>query len=331
MEWGHPANLHWLWAVVVTVLMFVYSARQNRRRLDRLAEHNLAERLSVSLNHRVRWVKKLLVVLAVFFLVIALAQPHFRKTQKLIERRGIDLMVAVDVSLSMNARDVAPSRLEKAKMALSDLLESLKGDRIGLLAFAGDGIIQSPLTLDQGAVKLFLVNISPELVSRMGSSVARAILTAIRAYPEEERLHRALVVFSDGEDHEGGVDTAIQKAKEVGLKVFTVGIGTEEGSTIPGLQPDQNVLRDSTGEVVITRLNEGLLRKIAQQTGGVYYRATRSQDEIDRLARDLNQIEAKKLQTEMAVEYEESFQLFLLAGFLCLIAEMLLSERKRHE
>jgi Ca-activated chloride channel homolog len=331
MEWGYSGNLAWFWLIPILIWIFYFAYARKRFQLHRFGQAGLVERLVISLSHKRRLVKQILLLSAVACIILAMAQPHFRKKEKLIERRGIDLMVAVDVSLSMTARDVAPSRLEKAKRLFADLLEGLKGDRVGIVAFAGDGMIQSPLTLDKSAVRLFLVNINPDLISSMGTSLSKAIGTSIRAFPEGEKEHRALIIFSDGEDHEGGADAAINKAKEAGLRIYTVGIGTNEGSVIPGIKPGEAALRDRFGQIVISKLNEPLLRRIAQQTGGVYYRASRSQTEVENLIKDLSLITTKKLKKEWTIEYEESFQILLLAAVAMLLAEMILSERKKDE
>jgi Ca-activated chloride channel family protein len=230
----------------------------------------------------------------------------------------------------MTARDIPPTRLEKAKLELAGLIDHLPSDRIGLVAFAGEAIIQCPLTLDRGAAKLFLSTVSPDLVSYQGTSLSKAIETAVNGFPKDEKDKgsRAIILLTDGEDQEPGAPAAAKKALAAGVRVYVIGIGTPDGSVIPA-ENGQGVKRDRAGQVVLSKLNENLLREIGRAGGGTYWRASRGELETDRLAGELRRLSQKSFGTGWAVEYEESFQIFLLMAWLLLAAEFAVSEARK--
>lgn len=326
IEWGAPENLKWLWLLpAVTVAFYVASARK-RSAIARFGELALIQKLVSSFDPAKRAVKRACLLAAILCIVAALVQPHFRKKETLVERRGIDVIIAVDVSKSMLAKDVTPSRLEKAKLELSGLIDKLKGDRIGIVAFAGDAYIQCPLTLDRGAAKLFLSTLSPNLVPVPGTVLTRAIKTSVRAFSEKDKGSKAVILLTDGEDQEPGAVAAARQAAAANVRIFTIGVGTPDGTTLPGEQG--GVKKDSSGNIVISKLNESLLKEIASATGGVYYRSSRGEVEADRIGAEVRRMADKGLNNEWSVEYEESYQYFLLFAFALLLLEMGLSEKR---
>jgi len=329
MEWGSAKNFIWLWAVAAAVGIFFLAVARRKAQMARFGDPSLIERLLVSLNRRARLLKRTLLAAALIFMVLALAQPHIRGKETRIERKGVDVMIAIDVSRSMLAKDIAPSRLEKAKLELTGLVDKLKGDRIGIVAFAGEAAIQCPLTLDRGAVKIFLSTVNPNLISYQGTSLAEAIRVATQAFSEKEKDYKALILLTDGEDNEPGALGAAQKAKAEGVRIFTVGIGTLDGSTLPADFGEQGYKKNINGEAVISRLNEALLKDIAHQTGGVYYRASRGELEADSLIGQMSLMKQKAMKGDWVLEYEEYFQPFVLTALLLLFCEIILSERKR--
>ncbi len=329
MEWGLPGNFIWFWLLVLVTAVFALNSWRRKKALSRFGDRELVRTLSGSLNLTVRFLKRILLVLAIFCLVLALAQPHFRKKETRVERKGIDVMIAVDVSNSMLARDIAPSRLEKAKLELTELIQKLKGNRIGIVAFAGDAVIQCPLTLDYNAVKLFLSTISPELISNQGTSLARALAVSGQAFAEKEKEYKAVILLTDGENHEPDALGAADRAAKSGIRVFTIGIGTNDGGTLPSEHSGGDSKKDRSGRTVISKLNENLLRDIASRTRGAYFRASGGNFETDRLVHEMMGMKQKDLKSEWSVEYEENFQFFLLIAILLLLIEMFLSERKK--
>lgn len=330
MEWGQPQNFAWFWTVPAVAALFVISGLRRKAQMKRFGDADLVERLLSSLDPKKRLAKRVLCVLALACMVVALAQPHFRKKETLVERKGIDVFIAIDVSNSMLAKDIAPSRLDKAKLELSGLVDRLKGDRIGIIAFAGDAYIQCPLTLDRAAAKLFLSTANSSAVTTQGTVITNAIKAALQGFPEGEKAHRALVLLTDGEDQEGDAVKAAKKAAAEGVKILTVGIGTPEGRTIPD-ESGTGVKKDSSGRPVISKLNETLLKNIARETGGAYYRSSRGTLEVDSIVRELRGIQPKGMKSEWSIEYEENYQAFVALAIMLLMAEWLVSERRGRE
>ncbi len=328
MEWGHPENFKWFWAVAAAGLLYTLEAWRKKRELARFGDLELVQRLVQGLKRGVRLLKTLLVLASLCMIVVALAQPHFRKKETLVEHRGIDVMIAIDVSNSMLAKDIAPNRLEKAKLELSGLVDKLKGNRIGVIAFAGEALIQCPLTLDYAAVKMFLSTASPNLVSYQGTDLGRAINASLQAFQDKTADSKVLVLLTDGEDHSTETAGAIKKAKSTGVRVFTIGIGTPDGATLPD-EFGQGIKRDRTGKVVLTKLDEGSLQRIARETGGAYFRSAKGDLEGERIQKAVSSIATKGFKSSWAVEYEENYQFFLVVAYLLLLIEMGLSEGRK--
>ena len=287
----------------------------------------MVERLVLSFSATNRLWKRLLIFAALACMVTALGQPHMRKKETLVERKGIDVIIAVDVSNSMLTRDIAPSRLEKAKLELSGLVDKLKGNRIGIVAFAGEAVIQCPLTLDYNAVKLFLSTVSPNLISFQGTAIGKAIGVATQAFAGKEKDSKVLILLTDGEDHDADTKQHVQRAKAAGVRIFTIGIGTADGGPVP--EGAGKHKKDRQGQVVLSKLNESFLKQVSRETEGVYYRSTRGELETDILARAIGRITQKGFRSDWSVEYQEDYQLFLVLALLLLMAEMYLSERKK--
>ncbi len=328
MEWGQPQNFLWLLAVPAVAAVFWLSSFRRKLEMKRFGEVALVERLMSSFNPSKRLAKRALFLAALTCMVLALCQPHLREKETLVERKGIDVIIAIDVSNSMLAKDISPSRLEKAKLELSGLIDQLKGNRIGIIAFAGEAMIQCPLTLDTGAAKLFLSTIHPNLIPVQGTSLSSAINVALRAFSDKEKDHKALILLTDGEDHEPGAIESAKRARDTGMRVFTVGIGTSDGSTLPA-EFNQGFKKDMRGQVVLSKLNEALLKEIARITDGVYFRSSRGDLEADKIAGQIRGMSQKGLKKEWSVEYEENYQLFVAAATILLLIEMALSERRR--
>ena len=327
MEWGSAKNLVWLWTLGGAACLFFLASFRKRSELKRFGELALVEKMVRSFSASKRLWKRILVLVALACVVLALAQPHLRKKETLVERKGVDIMIAVDVSNSMLAKDITPSRLEKAKLELAGLIDKLKGNRMGIVAFAGEAIIQCPLTLDRNAVKLFLSTASPDLVEFQGTDIGRAIAAATLAFQQDEKDSKALIILTDGEDHNKDSMPSVKRAKDAGIRIFTIGIGTPDGSTLPETT-GQGYKKDPKGEVVLSRLNEPFLKRVAQETGGVYYRSSRGEVEADHLAHAIGLMTQKGFKSDWAVEYEENYQFFLALAILLLMTEMAISERK---
>lgn len=313
--------------------LFLYgAARRARRATAAFGDSALVERLSASVNRRGRALKRLLVLAVLALLVLALARPQFGTRVETVKRQGLDVVVAIDVSRSMLAEDIAPNRLEKAKFAVSELIHRLDGDRIGLVAFAGEAFVQSPLTVDYAAALLFLNAMAPEIVSVQGTNLGAALSTALDAFEAGTNEHRLLIVITDGEDHEGAVDEAVERARADGVRIFAVGMGTSDGVPVPRLDATgrrSGFVRDESGNVVTSKLDEATLLRIAEQTGGTYYHATARGAELDDLAKELTGADGAELEAQQVTRFDEQFQLFVGLALALLVIEMLVPDRRR--
>lgn len=329
MEWGSPQNFEWLWSLPVVIGIFYLSSWRRKGQMRCFGDVVLVQKLIASFDPVQRLIKRSLIFLSLFFMILALSQPHFRTREITVERKGVDVMIAVDVSRSMLAKDIQPTRLQKAKLELSTLIDHIKQDRIGIVAFAGEAFIQCPLTLDRSATKLFLTTLSPNLIPTPGTMIGAAISVATQAFAEKEKDHKVLILLTDGEDQGSNPMQAVKKAKQAGVRIFTIGIGTTDGGTIPGEFAGEGIKKDRSGNIVISKLDEKLLKGIAVETGGVYYRSSGGELEIESLTGEIRKMSQKGLKSEKIFEYDENYQYFVIFAIILLFAEMVLSERKR--
>lgn len=329
-RFGDGVALWSLALVPLLVFLYWYASRRRRALLDLFGEHRLVRRLRPAMSAAARRWKAALVLMAVALLSLALARPQFGTRVETVRREGQDVVVALDVSRSMYAEDIAPNRLERAKIEVGRIIRRLDGDRIGLVAFAGDAFVQSPLTADYGAAMMFLSAMDPGMMSTQGTDLARAIEVSIEALAETPPENRIVVVVTDGEDHEGGVAEALVAAGEAGVTIHTVGVGSPEGVPLPdvGGGGGSRFRRDAAGSVITTRLNETGLQDIALQTGGEYHRIGRGAGGLGRLVERIAG-GGREVESREVTEYEEQYQIFLGAALLFLVLEFMISGRKR--
>ncbi len=318
--------------VPVLGALFWGTRRARKRALAQFGDLALVQKLSATLSRRARAAKSVLMLLAVAFLVLAMARPQFGTRVETVTSEGQDVMVALDVSRSMLAEDVAPNRLERARLEIMRILQGLDGDRIGLVAFAGNAFVQSPLTLDYGAAALFLNAMDTDLIPVQGTNLGEALTVALDAFEEGTRDHRVLVVVTDGEDHEGEIEEALERALDEGVQIHTVGIGSLDGVPIPEFTAEgerSGFVRDDEGAVVTTRLDESTLQRVAQATGGRYFPALGPGANLDALVEEVAGGEGRELEAREITRFEEQFQIFLGFALLLLLAEGLIPERRR--
>ncbi len=332
MHFARAEYLSFLWFVPVLAIFFAWSLRRRRRKLELFVSPELAPRLTREFS-RGRSVLRVLLLLACFtFFVLALARPQWGVRLETVRRRGVDILVALDTSYSMNAEDVMPSRLAKARAEVRSFLSRLRGDRIGLLTFAGTAVVQCPLTLDYGAINLFLDVASTESVPDPGTSLAAAITTANSAFIARERKYKVLIIVTDGEDLEGQIDSAVDKAREGGVIIYTIGISTPEGRPIPVRDAKGDVVeyrKDPNGQVVLSRLGERALAQIATRTGGRYFRATTGEGELDDLYGEISQMDKKELESKLYQNFEDRYPYPLTLAILLLALESWMIDRRR--
>ena len=282
--------LYLLALLPVFILAFVYEAKRKRRQIQEFGDPELMEALMPNASRVRPAVKFGIVMLALAFLIIAAARPQFGQSEHTEKRQGIEAIVALDISNSMLAEDVAPNRLDRAKQMLSKLMDNMVNDKVGLVVFAGDAFVQLPITCDYVSAKMFLNSIKPELIKTQGTAIGAALSTSIRCFGEQSDASRAIILITDGENHEDDAVAVAKRAKEEGIQVLVVGIGKPEGSPIP-LPGTNNYRKDREGNVVVSRLNEEMCREIAQAGGGIYVRCDNTntstkaiQKELDKLA-----------------------------------------------
>lgn len=337
MDWLHPENLWALIGVPLATGLFFWAAWQRNRAIKLFGESSLMRRLSASVSARRRRWKAAILVLAVLMTAVALAGPRFGTKLREVKREGIDLIVAMDVSLSMTAEDVAPNRLERSKNEIKKLLEGLRGDRVGLVIFAGDAFIQCPLTTDYSAVRLFLDVADPSMVPTPGTDFGAALSMAQQAFrgsseneetPEEDRT-RALLFVSDGENHVANIDQIMGEAREAGIVIFAAGVGEEEGVPIPIYRGGRRVdyKKDGNGRVVSTRLEEQSLQDLASE--GAYFRIARTSSSLPKIIEALDRLEKTEYGVDEFEEYEEKYQWPLALGLLFLFVERTFPDRRR--
>ena len=332
MQFFHPEWLSSLWLVILVFLFFIWIGRRKHKLLEKFAAWQTLKLLSQSHSLTKERVKKGLFLVVLTLLIITLAQPQWGETKKEVQRKGMEIIFLVDTSLSMLAEDIHPSRIEKAKLEMKAFLRQLKGDRIGIVTFAGSGFIQSPLTLDYDTFLLFVNSIQVGYIPDAGTSLSEAIRSAVKAFPKMKQKNHIIILLSDGEDLEGNVESAVKMAREAKVRIYSIGIGTKEGAPIP-LRSDNGKVsgykKDRSGEVVITKLNEGLLTQIAEQTGGLYAQVSPSEREIGWIYQHTQNLEKKEFKQKLVVERENHFQLFLGVALLVLLSEMLIGNIKR--
>jgi Ca-activated chloride channel family protein len=332
MHFARPEFLYLFWLIPALGLFLAWSLRNRRRRLEILISPALAPKLTREFSRGKAVVRALLLLGCFVFMILALSRPQWGLKLETVRRHGVDILVALDTSYSMNAEDVSPTRMAKAKGEIRSLLGRLKGDRIGLISFAGSAIVQCPLTLDYGAISLFLDVASTESIPDPGTSLAAAITTANAAFIAKERKYKVLVIVTDGEDLEGQIESAVEKAKAGGVVITTIGVGTPDGRPIPVRDAKGNVVeyrRDPNGQVVISRLDEKALAQIAASTGGRYFRATTAEGELDEIYGEISQMEKKELESKLYQNFEDRFQYPLAMAILLLVIEAGMSERRK--
>ena len=306
-------------------LVFAVVLKLRQRRIRKFGDENLVRQLMPSYAKGKAWVRLSLFAVGFFFFVIGLARPQIGAKLKEHETRGAEIMIALDVSNSMLAEDYSPNRLERAKLAISRLVDKLRDDRIGLIVFAGNSFVQLPITTDYVSAKMFLNSISTGSVPVQGTAIGEAISTAIRSFSAQSEKSRAIIIITDGENHEDDPVSAAKQAAEMGIRVFTIGVGSPEGKPIP---MDGELLKDKDGNIVVTRLEESMLQEIAAAGNGVYVRAGNSEFGLNPIIDDIRKMEDEKYSSIVFEEYDEQFMYFLGIALFFFVIEMLVGDRR---
>lgn len=325
-----PTYFIYLAIIPVLFVLFLLVLWWKKRTQKQFADAHLIQKLSPEQSTFKSFLKIIVVCLGLAFLIIGLANPKMGTKLETVKRQGVDIVFALDVSKSMLAEDIAPSRLDKAKQIITRIIESLGSDRIGIIIYAGNSYPLLPITTDHAAAKMFLQNANPDMVSSQGTAINEAIERGITYFDNNEQTNRFLFIVSDGEDHEENTVSLAEEAKKQGIKIYTIGVGTEKGGPIP-IKSNGSVIsykKDNKGEVVITQMKEEVLRAIANEGNGKYINGNKTQETITIIEDLLVKAEKSEFETKQFSDYKDQFQWFIGLGLLFLIIDVLLLEKK---
>ena len=326
------AQAQYLFLIFLIPVFFIVQAvllRLRRRRIRKFGDEQLVDQMMPSYSKSKVWVRLTLFSIGFFFFVIGLSRPQIGARLKEQEIKGAEIIIAMDVSNSMLAEDYSPNRLDRAKLAVSRLVDKLRDDRIGLVIFAGTSFVQLPVTTDYVSAKMFLNTIDTGSIPIQGTAMGDAITTCIRSFSQQSDKSRAIILITDGENHEDDPVAAAAQAAEMGIKVFTIGVGSPEGKPIP---KNGELLKDKDGEIVVSRLDEAVLQEVAKAGNGAYVRAGNSEFGLNPIIEDLRKLEDEKYSSVVFEEFDEQFMYFLAIALFFFVLEMLIGDRrsKRH-
>lgn len=332
MQFAAPEAFYWLLLVPALFGFLFWSGRRKRRAAERLGELTLIERLSLGTSRaRDRW-KVGLLLAGLVFLVLALARPQWGQGTDEVVARGVDVFLVLDTSFSMDATDVSPSRMERARYIASTLVDRLRGNRIGLIVFSGSAFVQCPLTLDYGAAKIFLDTVATGVVPEPGTNLLKALEAASRGFVARDSKFRVVVLLTDGEETEGSVLRIAEKAREEGMVIHSIGVGTPRGEPIP-MRDDKGAvtdyIRDESGQPVLSRLDEAKLSRVAMETGGKYFRVSDQDQEIEEISTLIAGMEGEDLASQLFRRFQERFHWPLGLALVLLLAEALVPRERR--
>lgn len=327
-RFAHVEILYLLAAIPVFVILFSIALRRKRKALREFGDVELMNELMPMVSYRRPIYKFVVLMLAFAFIVIGIAGPQFGSKLKKVKRKGVEIMIALDVSNSMLANDIKPNRLEKSKSAISSLISKMGEDKIGLIVFAGDSYTQIPITTDYSSARLFLSSINTDIVPIQGTAIGSAINLAAKSFTPESKASKAIVVITDGENHQDDAVAAAAAAREQGIIVHTIGMGLSQGAPIPISGNPGQFHQDNEGNVVVSRLDEDMLKKIAAAGEGAYIRASNTRVGLNALFEEINKMDKTLLESKVYSDYVERFQYFIGFGLFLLILDFLILSRK---
>ncbi|MGF1559176.1 MAG: VWA domain-containing protein [Flavobacteriaceae bacterium] len=320
-----------LFIIPVLILLFVFLQIWKKRTQKKFADFPLLKRLTPDRSDFKSSLKLLLLLLGIASLTLGLVNPKMGTKLETVKREGVDIVFALDVSKSMLAEDIAPNRLEKAKRLVSEIINQLASDRIGIIAYAGQAFPQLPITTDYGAAKMFLQSMNTDMLTSQGTAIDQAIELATTYYDDEDQTNRVLFIISDGEDHsEGSTLGAVEEATEQGIRIFTIGVGKSKGAPIP-LKVNgvvESLKKDANGEVVITKMNQQVLEDIADEGNGEYIDGSNTEEAVEFIKEQLNQMDKKEFEAKQFAEYKDQYQWFLGAGLFFLFLDVFVLDKK---
>lgn len=326
-RFGEPIYLYLLLIIPFLVVFYLYTNFRRRKKLRQYGDPELMAHLMPNVSKYRPDVKFWLVTVALVMVIFMLARPQFGSKMETVKRQGVETVVALDISNSMLAQDVTPSRLEKSKKLVSRLVETFNNDKVAMIVFAGEAFTQLPITSDYISAKMFLETISPSLITTQGTDIRGAIDLAMKSFTPNEGVGRAIVLITDGENHEGGALEAAQQAAEKGVRVFVLGVGSPDGSPIP-VEGTNDFRRDKDGNVVVTKLNEQMCQDIAKAGNGMYVRVDNTNNAERALNAEINKLAKADVETQVYTEFDEQFDVLAWLALILLAIDVMLLNRK---
>ncbi len=329
-RFAQPVYFYGLLMIPFFIMLFWLMIAWKKRAMKKFGESHLINKLMPDVSRSKPFLKFILLLLAYSLIIVGLANPQIGSKLETIQRKGIDIVIAVDVSNSMLAEDIKPNRIQRARQSISKLVDDLKNDRIGIVVFAGNAYTQLPITTDYSAAKLFLSTINTDIVPNQGTAIAEAIKLSIESFSENDH-EKAIIIITDGEDHEGNAIEAAKKAVEKGIRVYTIGMGLTEGAPIPVYDKygnQQGFKKDLSNNTVITKLNEDMLRQIATAGDGKYVRANNTQAGLGLIFNEINKLEKTEFESRVFSDYEDRFQYLIGLAVLLMLIEFIIFERR---
>lgn len=322
----NPAFLYLLIIIPVIIVIRLLEMRKRKLKLKKFGDLSLLKQLMPDVSSSRKSLKFWLMIAALALLIVMLARPQMGTKISQEKRKGIEVIISLDISNSMRAEDVVPSRLDKSKMLVENMVDNFTNDKVGLVVFAGDAFIQLPITSDYVSAKMFLQNTDPSLIATQGTDLAGAIELSSKSFTQQDKVGRAILIITDGEDHEGGAIEAAEKARKNGIRVFVLGVGSTKGSPVP--DGNGGYMKDNSGQEVISALNEEMCKQVAQAGGGAYIHVDNTSLAQRQLNDELTKLQKGDISSVVYSEYDEQFQTVGILVLILLIIEMLILERK---
>ena len=332
VEYDHPEWLPVVYVSSILSFFYLYFIFRKNKRLKKLAHENLLPTMTSEISSSRSFIKFLLYRLAILSVLIAIVNPKIGTKLQVVKTEGQDIIICLDVSSSMLSEDIKPNRLDRAKLALQQFYNKVVGDRVGLIVFAGEAYVQVPLTTDYEAAKLFLDGVDTEMISKQGTAIGAAIDLAVESFDWDNSGNKSIVVITDGENHEDNSVESARKAFEKGIVIHTIGMGTAQGGPIPELNSKGMKIgfkKDRDGNTVVSALDENMLKRLVNESNGLFIRASQGDVGIDKLLKEMNKVEKEELDTFKYAEYEHSFQYFFLTALILLVLEFLISNKRQ--
>jgi Ca-activated chloride channel homolog len=331
-RFANPDYLYLLLLLPVIVLLYIINVIRKNRALNRLGDKNLVGLLVPEMSKTRPLIKVTLQIIALSATILMLARPQFGSKIEDVKKQGVEVIIALDVSNSMLAEDIQPERLTRAKQAISRLVDNLDNDKIGLIVFAGDAYTQIPVTTDYVSAKMFLSTINPNMVPKQGTAIGAAINLGVRSFSPGEGKSKAMIIITDGENHEDDPVKSAEEASKAGIVIHTIGIGSTDGVPVPLLvNGKKDFLKDVDGNTVITKLDEDILKKIAISANGNYVRASNSNIGLDEIFSEIKKMKKQELESSVYTEYNDQFQIFAALSIFILLIDFIIMERKNRQ